>query len=142
MQRFYENQANNLNINYMAIPGLTSVIPEISIERKKNELRPDTIQWIKERLNYTINYVAWIKSISTKDIRGQSRKANVVEARAAVAYVLKNKFNMTYNVIGKAINRNHSSALYLIQTMQGRAKVDKNYRAYLVKLMKLIENFS
>jgi chromosomal replication initiator protein len=79
------------------------------------------------RLDKLILVVASIFSISIDDIRSSSRTDNLVLARQLIVWVARQKLNLSFETIGLAIGRHHTTAMdhfvTMKQTFKNRANV-------------------
>lgn len=63
---------------------------------------------------------AYVYGLTLADLRGDSRCPNVSEARQLAVYILRRDAGLSYPGIGKLLNRNHSTTMYL----HGQAALD------------------
>lgn len=76
--------------------------------------------------------------VSVEDMRTKSRKSDIVTARQIALYFAKNMTDNSLSTIGKQIaNRDHSTVLYSVKTIQDKMSMDKD--KVFVNLMKQIE---
>lgn len=71
-------------------------------------------------LDYLLSKVSAEFEISEATIKGRSRKEKVVLARHIFAFIARVKFGFSLPVIGKFINRDHTSILYFEKTGKDR----------------------
>jgi len=57
-------------------------------------------------------------NVSTEEIKSKSRKRNIADARFIYCYITKKKLHYTLDVIGKTINRDHSSIVHSIKMVK------------------------
>ncbi len=79
-----------------------------------------------------INEVAEKLGTTAEDVKGDSRKANVVLARHAAVYVMRIKFNWKTEYIGMMINRHHSSVLHSCKVFKDIWDTDRVMRKKLI----------
>jgi len=74
-------------------------------------------------LLHVINSVSRVSGVSTKDIKGKSRKRNIVFARQLfmyISYEIVNKENYTYTLldVSKYVNRKYSTAIHSVSKIK------------------------
>ena len=89
-----------------------------------------------------LNTVADITCISIEEMKSQKRQAKLVEARQIAIYLIKKHSKLTLKEIGKMFgNRDHTTVIYAIRTIDGLMEVDKKFNFYLTNInRKLYEN--
>ena len=74
-------------------------------------------------------------NVKEEDVFGKSRKANIVTVRQMSMYLANKHTKLTMSKIGIYVgNRDHSTVLHGIKTIDGRLKVDKELRQHLEEL--------
>lgn len=73
------------------------------------------------------------------DIMTRTRKSNVVEARAVLFWILKNKMGMSYPTIGKMYKFNHVTIMHNVKRVDNQITCDKNFYK---KFKNIVEKFS
>ena len=94
-----------LNISYMAIPGVDRIF---SCHR-------------------LIEIVCKKTGIDIKDLKGKSRKREIVEARQLAFYILKKNTRLPFAVIGGMLNRDHTTVIHSIKVVTALKETDKEY---------------
>ena len=56
--------------------------------------------------------VAYVYGLTLADLRGESRRAEVSEARQLAVYVVRRDAGLSYPGIGKLFKRRHSTMIY------------------------------
>ena len=73
---------------------------------------------MKEKINYVENIIKEIckyYSLTTEQIKGKSRKREIVKARFISIYIIKNETDFTLSAIRRIFNRDHSTILHSIK---------------------------
>lgn len=81
----------------------------------------------KVRFQRIIMSVAEHFQISTRLMMSKSRQRELVLARNMCMYIMKNYFNMTLKEVGKAFNRDHTTAIHAIRMFQQDREVNEQY---------------
>lgn len=89
----------------------------IKIVMEDTEPLPVTIQKITEEVSRTTG-------VSVEDIYSKIRKSNVSHARKITFYVIRKVTNMTYEDIGAEFNKDHTSVMYNINTIE--SEIERN----------------
>jgi hypothetical protein len=63
-------------------------------------------------------------AIPWDEISSKSRKLHVVKARQELAYILHTRLHLTYSEIGRILDRDHSSIIYLVKTFSPENTLD------------------
>lgn len=93
------------------VPTVALAKSVIKIVMEDTEPLPVTIQKITEEVSRTTG-------VSVEDIYSKIRKANVSHARKITFYVIRKVTNMTYEDIGKEFDKDHTSVMYNINTIE------------------------
>lgn len=92
-----------------------------------------------ETANYILKATASALEIDGKRLVGGCRKRELAEARFIVAYLVKKNTSLTLKQIGQLIgNRDHSTAMYAIETAEDLANTDKQFLQKLQLVQKAI----
>lgn len=75
----------------------------------------------------TIKKIADVYSVALRDLLGHTRTLPTMEARAALVKALRAK-GLSYNAIGRVINRDHSTVRQLLMRLQGGPKKERRMR--------------
>ena len=111
-------------MNYFAIPG---------IEFEKGNVRSDLIiEKVCEAYEYETGF-----AVSTQDVRGRTRKAQVVDARSISAYLIESAYSLGCTEVGKLLNRDHASVLHY----WGRTRDYMNYDPLTKKVMETAKSY-
>ena len=125
----------------------------VAIVKRKAELLnldlPDDVaEYIKDTLNDTqpipvtiekiINEVARTYNVIPSDIRGKKRSANVSAARQMSMYIIREITGMSMEAIGSEFQRDHSTVVYSINTMEKNIGKDRHLKETVDDIMKNI----
>ena len=101
---------------------------------------------IKDTLNDTqpipvtiekiINEVARTYNVLPADIRSKKRSANVSAARQMTMYIIREVTGMSMDAIGQEFNRDHSTVVYSISTMEKNIQKDRHLKETCDDIMK------
>lgn len=93
--------------------------------------------------NKLIDKVCSLYDVTLMDLKGNSHKGEIVEARQVLFYIFRNKFKYAFTKIGDIFNKNHATVLHGVKKINGYIEYDKdlkyrinklyNYSIYLVK---------
>ncbi len=134
--------AEKIKSNTRQIAGvMTKINALIKMENKKPTI--SIVQsFIKDIINDTenapitvekiISEVARSYNVSEADILSNRRKANLVLARKAAMYITREITTLTYEEIGEAFGRDHTTVLYNVQTTE-KFLQDKPYEKELIE---------
>lgn len=134
--------AEKIKSNTRQIAGvITKINALIKMENKKPNI--SIVQgFIKDIINDTenapitvekiISEVARSYNVSESDILSKKRKANLVLARKAAMYITREITQLTYEEIGEAFGRDHTTVLYNVQTTEEFLR-DKPYEKELIE---------
>ena len=73
------------------------------------------------------------------DVTGRSRKANIVEARQIIAYIMRMD-DCYYREITRTINRDGSTAIYSVDRVYKLLSIGDKRTKYLIERLKELEN--
>jgi chromosomal replication initiator protein len=85
-----------------------------------------------------IEIVSKFYGVSQEDIFNKNRNSPIPKARQVCQYLVKNKFNYTLEETGKLFNRNHSTIIYSIKTIENELQVNKIMRQEIELLKSMI----
>ena len=134
--------AEKIKSNTRQISGvMTKINALIKMENKKPNL--SIVQgFIKDIINDTenapitvekiISEVARSYNVKESEILSNRRKANLVLARKAAMYITREITQLTYEEIGEAFGRDHTTVLYNVQTTE-KFLQDKPYEKELIE---------
>lgn len=89
--------------------------------------------------NIVIDQVCLAYGISPKVVKSKSRRKDVSTARQVCIYVLRKKFDMTFQQMGKFFSdRNHSTILESYTKMEQVINKDENLKNFVEKIYKTI----
>ena len=95
---------------------------------------PVTIEKILEEVSRTYG-------VTTEDIRSQSHKAQISNARQIAIYVIREITQLTYEAIGKEFGgKNHATIVYSLQQAEKRIEQDPRTKATVEDIIKNIRN--
>jgi len=83
-----------------------------------------------ERLDYALDFVSELTSVSREDIMSKSRERETSVARHFLRYFLRTRFNMSYQSIAWYTNSNHATAMHSVKYVNECTVYDKVYRMY------------
>lgn len=67
-----------------------------------------------------IEAIANFYGVTSIEILGKSRKSYIVDARRIAAYLLKKKLKLSYSLVGKILNRDHSTIMYFVNSTEDK----------------------
>ena len=123
----------------------TNYLPEgsiISINSIKEVISDDNASSIKNvgydiDPNIVINEVALNYGLTPQSVKSKSRKQNITHARHICVYVLREKFNMTFEEIGKYFgDRSHTTIMDSYNKVGKLVKENDNLRDFINKICK------
>ena len=106
---FFTMTESNIKYTYAVI---TSIFKELSVDPK--ELTPQRV----------INTVAKYYKVSKKDLLGKSRKSNIIVARHMSMWLVRKIVKLSYVEIGKVFNRDHSTIISAVQSIETSMKIN------------------
>jgi len=93
-----------------------------------------------EKINSIIATVSELTSISTTDIVGKSRKANIIEARQLSMWACRWFTESSLQKIAFAHGKdNHATVIWACTQVDSRASVDKKFKQLTQELRNLIK---
>ena len=122
--RQLEGAVKKLNAYYM-LEGISPCIGVTStaIKDTLNDTQP-----IPVTIEKIINEVARTYNLLPSDIRGKKRSANVSAARQMTMYIIREVTGMSMEAIGQEFNRDHSTVVYSINTMEKNIAKDRHLK--------------
>ena len=122
--RQLEGAVKKLNAYYM-LEGISPCIGVTStaIKDTLNDTQP-----IPVTIEKIINEVARTYNLLPADIRGKKRSANVSAARQMTMYIIREVTGMSMEAIGQEFNRDHSTVVYSINTMEKNIAKDRHLK--------------
>lgn len=116
-------------INYMAVPGLLN---DFKLKIKTSET--------EDTLLFFLNFVSEHTGVSIDNIKGKYRGRDVVIYRQLFCYISKKFTNASLKKIGFIINRDHSTTIHSIKTINNLKDTDDAIRNMIYHIEeKLIE---
>ena len=95
------------------------------------------------QLNSGLDFVSHLVGVPEIDIVSKKRFRDAVIARHFLRYLLRTKFDLTYQTIGDLTNCNHASAIHSVKYINECARFDKLYSSYKESIDSgVIENHS
>ena len=76
--------------------------------------------------------------VSVNDVKGQCRKRIFTVARQSAIFFIRKYTNKTFMQIAEMFNRDHSSIIYSVNTVNDFMQTDKEYKKQMVKLDAII----
>ena len=83
-----------------------------------------------------LNEVARTYNVMPSDIRGKKRNANVSAARQMTMYIIREVTGRSMEAIGQEFQRDHSTVVYSIKTMEENIKRDQHLKEMCSDIMK------
>ena len=83
-----------------------------------------------------LNEVARTYNVMPADIRGKKRNANVSAARQMTMYIIREVTGMSMEAIGQEFQRDHSTVVYSIKTMEENINRDQHLKEMCSDIMK------
>ncbi|AEW44867.1 chromosomal replication initiator protein DnaA [Mycoplasma haemocanis str. Illinois] len=83
--------------------------------------------------NYHINFICKKLNFKKEEILENTRKKETVSKRDIVIYLLKTKFNLTHQEIGKIFNKKHSTISHSLKKINNKL-LERNFKKYLESL--------
>ena len=78
--------------------------------------------------------------MSHADLVGSKRSRNIVYARQVAIYLCRQMLDLTYSNIGKTFNRDHTTILYSVITVEEKLKENRELREEIEALKQLIRD--
>ena len=78
--------------------------------------------------------------VTEEELKSSKRTGNIANARHAAIYVIKKLTELTLKDIGNIFNRNHSTVLSSLNTVDINIKTKKNYDSELTSLLKKVKS--
>ncbi len=95
----------------------------------ENQPLPVTVEKIIGEVSRSLN-------VSPEDMRGNSRAANVSNARKTAMYCIREITGMSMGDIGKEFGKDHSTVVYAIQRVAASMETSQNYRDMIEDILK------
>lgn len=96
---------------------------------------------IKLTFNRIVDFVCDYYNIPDKEILNRNRKKDVVRARQIIIYLVRERLNKSYPVIGKKLGgRDHTTMLYAYNKIKKEIEEDKRIKEDVGNIMALIIN--
>lgn len=111
------------DINPYALPGL--------LNDYKMNLQPTMKDYNLDRF---IEVISTKTGVSEKNIKSKSREKEFVFARHVFCYLAKKYTGHTLKAIGQYINRDHTSIIHAIQTMNNEMRFNVNVRSQITDI--------
>ncbi len=90
-------------------------------------------------IEYIINVVTDRMNVTLEEFQSKSKKREIVMARQLAMYFARKYANCSYSMIGKKCgNKDHSTVIYAIQTVENLIEKDKQIRALASEIEKNI----
>ncbi|MDJ1647341.1 DnaA ATPase domain-containing protein [Mycoplasma phocimorsus] len=144
------NSLINLNVNTInKLKGYLVTLNMFETNIKKHDVYSKEIlsKYINELNNNNeinedkiIKTIANYYNIDAKKMLGSSRIKTIVRARHFLVYFLKNKLKYKQIKIGKLLNKNHSTIVYILKEMEIKKEEKESIRSAISAIDNLIEN--
>ncbi len=132
--RQLEGAVKKLNAYYM----LEGIAPCIGVTTTAIKDTLNDQQPIPVTIEKIINEVARTYNVMPADIRGKKRNANVSAARQMTMYIIREITGMSMEAIGSEFQRDHSTVVYSINTMEKNIGKDRHLKEMVDDIMKNI----
>ena len=130
--RQLEGAVKKLNA-YSMLEGISPCIgvTTTAIKDTLNDSQP-----IPVTIEKILNEVARTYNVMPADIRGKKRNANVSAARQMTMYIIREVTGMSMEAIGQEFQRDHSTVVYSIKTMEENIARDQHLKEMCSDIMK------
>ena len=132
--RQLEGAVKKLNAYYM----LEGIAPCIGVTTTAIKDTLNDTQPVPVTIEKIINEVARTYNVMPADIRGKKRSANVSAARQMSMYIIREITGMSMEAIGSEFQRDHSTVVYSINTMEKNIAKDRHLKEMVDDIMKNI----
>ena len=156
----YDLQLPDEIITYIAekvknnIRQLEGVIKKLKAYSNLNSDKPITINDVQSVIKNIINYnqpvpqltekiileVSKNYNVSVSDLYSKKRDINISNPRQIAMYIIRNVTGMTFQEIGKKFDRNYSTVIHSIQTVEERIEEDSALKAQISDIIKNIQD--
>lgn len=130
--RQLEGAVKKLNAYYM----LEGIAPCIGVTSNAIKDTLNDTQPIPVTIEKILNEVARTYNVMPADIRGKKRNATVSMARQMTMYIIREVTGMSMEAIGQEFQRDHSTVVYSIKTMEENISKDQHLREMCDDIMK------
>ena len=130
--RQLEGAVKKLNAYYM----LEGIAPCIGVTTTAIKDTLNDSQPIPVTIEKILNEVARTYNVLPADIRGKKRNANVSAARQMTMYIIREVTGMSMEAIGQEFQRDHSTVVYSIKTMEENISRDQHLKEMCSDIMK------
>ena len=130
--RQLEGAGKKLNAYYM----LEGIEPCIGVTTTAIKDTLNDSQPIPVTIEKILNEVARTYNVMPADIRGKKRNANVSAARQMTMYIIREVTGMSMEAIGQEFQRDHSTVVYSIKTMEENINRDQHLKEMCSDIMK------
>ena len=129
----YDEQAVMENKQRKMLEGIEPCIgvTTTAIKDTLNDSQP-----IPVTIEKILNEVARTYNVMPSDIRGKKRNANVSAARQMTMYIIREVTGMSMEAIGQEFQRDHSTVVYSIKTMEENINRDQHLKEMCSDIMK------
>ena len=127
-----EGAVKKLNAYYL----LEGIEPCIGVTTTAIKDTLNDSQPIPVTIEKILNEVARTYNVMPSDIRGKKRNANVSAARQMTMYIIREVTGMSMEAIGQEFQRDHSTVVYSIKTMEENIKRDQHLKEMCSDIMK------
>lgn len=83
--------------------------------------------------NEVIECVSGVTHIPAREIMGSSRVQRIVYARHIAIYMMRHRLGMSWKRIGRAMNRNHATAINSVKVVQNELEYNEELTDLLKK---------
>lgn len=130
--RQLEGAVKKLNAYYL----LEGIAPCIGVATTAIKDTLNDTQPIPITIEKIINEVARTYNVLPADIRGKKRSANVSSARQMAMYIIREITGMSMESIGSEFQRDHSTVVYSLKTMEESISRDRHLKETVDDIMK------
>lgn len=131
----------------ITISGIANLVgKKATIEMAKEQLKNMVVEQVTINANYSINDVftatANYYNVSLVDMKGQSRKKEIIMPRKIAMYIAYNYGHFTQSDIGKFVNKDHTSVRYSVQQVETMLEIDESTRKVVDAITRTISENS
>lgn len=133
---------------------LEGVIKKLKAYSNLNPDKPITISDVQSVIKNIVNYnqpvpqitekiileVSKNYNVSVSDLYSKKRDINISNPRQIAMYIIRSVTGMTFQEIGKKFDRNYSTVIHSIQTIEERTQTDSALKAQISDIIKNIQD--
>lgn len=133
---------------------LEGVVKKLKAYSNLNPDKPITISDVQSVIKNIVNYnqpvpqitekiileVSKNYNVSVSDLYSKKRDINISNPRQIAMYIIRSVTGMTFQEIGKKFDRNYSTVIHSIQTIEERTQTDSALKAQISDIIKNIQD--